>query len=72
MHPGYLKNHSHEFFAVIHAKHLPAILYLLVALAKNFECPFKLPNNVVLNVVVVQVCFFLFYISWLLVYLFVA
>ncbi|XP_065072142.1 beta-parvin-like isoform X2 [Rhopilema esculentum] len=39
---------------LIHAKHLPAILYLLVALAKNFECPFKLPNNVVLNVVVVQ------------------
>ena len=42
-------------FAVIHKKHLPAILYLLVALAKKFECPLKLPSDVILNVVVVQV-----------------
>eukprot|EP00112_Aurelia_sp_Birch-Aquarium-sp1_P006035 Seg1674.5 transcript_id=Seg1674.5/GoldUCD/mRNA.D3Y31 product=alpha-parvin protein_id=Seg1674.5/GoldUCD/D3Y31 len=40
--------------SLIYLKHLPAILYLLVALAKKFECPFKLPDNVILNVVVVQ------------------
>jgi len=39
---------------LIHSKHLPAILYLLVALAKQFNCPFKLPKDVILNVVVVQ------------------
>jgi len=39
---------------LIHKKHLPAILYLLVALAKKFECPLKLPSDVILNVVVVQ------------------
>ncbi len=44
-----------SIFAVIHSKHLPAILYLLVALAKQFNCPFKLPKDVILNVVVVQV-----------------
>eukprot|EP00794_Sanderia_malayensis_P008633 gene8633-9565_t len=39
---------------LIHSKHLPAILYLLVALAKKFNCPYKLPKDVILNVVVVQ------------------
>jgi len=39
---------------LIHAKHLPAILHLLVALARQYNCPFRFPNNVVINVVVVQ------------------
>jgi len=39
---------------LIHSKHLPAILHLLVALARQYNCPSKLPNNVVINVVVVQ------------------
>ena len=60
---------------MIYLKHLPAILYLLVALAKKFECPFKLPDNVTLNVVVVQVSPFFMYllnflydIHWFLLY----
>lgn len=40
---------------LIHSKHLPAILHLLVNLARQYNCPYKLPNNVVINVVVVQV-----------------
>ena len=40
---------------LIHSKHLPAILYLLVQLARQYNCPFRLPNNVIINVVVVQV-----------------
>jgi len=39
---------------LIHSKHLPAILHLLVQLARQYNCPFKIPNNVVINVVVVQ------------------
>lgn len=43
---------------LIHSKHLPAILHLLVNLARQYNCPFKLPNNVIINVVVVQVSSF--------------
>ncbi|XP_047141160.1 alpha-parvin isoform X1 [Hydra vulgaris] len=39
---------------LIHAKHLPAILHLLVQLARQYNCPYKLPNNVIIQVVVVQ------------------
>lgn len=39
---------------LIHKKHLPAILHLLVALARQYNCPTRLPNNVIINVVVVQ------------------
>jgi len=39
---------------LIHTKHLPAILHLLVALARQYNCPFRIPNNVIINVVVVQ------------------
>jgi len=39
---------------LIHSKHLPAILHLLVNLARQYNCPFRLPNNVIINVVVVQ------------------
>ena len=44
---------------LIHSKHLPAILHLLVSLAKQYNCPQKLPNNVIINVVVVQINIFL-------------
>lgn len=47
---------------LIHTKHLPAILHLLVALARQYNCPFRIPNNVIINVVSVQVgLFILFY-----------
>lgn len=39
---------------LIHSKHLPAILHLLVNLARQYNCSYKLPSNVVINVVVVQ------------------
>ena len=39
----------------IHAKNLVAILHLMVALAKHFRAPIRLPENVVVSVVVVQV-----------------
>ena len=45
---------------LIHSKHLPAILHLLVSLAKQYNCPQRLPNNVIINVVVVQVNIFIF------------
>ncbi|CAG0885139.1 unnamed protein product [Darwinula stevensoni] len=38
----------------IHSKNLVAILHLLVALVRHFRAPIRLPENVVLNVVVVQ------------------
>lgn len=38
----------------IHSKNLVAILHLLVALARHFRAPVRLPENVVINVVVVQ------------------
>lgn len=40
---------------LIHSKHLPAILYLLVHLARQYNCPYRIPNNVVINVITVQV-----------------
>lgn len=40
----------------IHSKNLVAILHLLVALARHYRAPVRLPENVVVNVVVVQVC----------------
>ncbi|XP_057312668.1 alpha-parvin-like [Hydractinia symbiolongicarpus] len=39
---------------LIHSKYLPAILHLLVQLARQYNCPYRLPNNVIINVVVVQ------------------
>ncbi|GBN62258.1 hypothetical protein AVEN_171256-1, partial [Araneus ventricosus] len=38
----------------IHSKTVIAILHLLVALARHFRAPIRLPENVVVNVVVVQ------------------
>ena len=38
----------------IHGKDIVAILHLLVALARHFECPRKLPGGVTINMVVVQ------------------
>lgn len=49
-----VKDQDRWSMALIHMKHLPAILYLLVALAKTYDCPYKLPTDVILNVVVVQ------------------
>ena len=42
------------FFQAIHDKDIVAILHLLVALARHFECPLKLPGGVRINIVVVQ------------------
>ncbi|XP_054717942.1 beta-parvin-like [Uloborus diversus] len=38
----------------VHSKNVVAILHLLVALARHFRAPVRLPENVVVNVVVVQ------------------
>ena len=38
----------------IHDKDIVAILHLLVALARHFECPRKLPGGVTINTVIVQ------------------
>ncbi|XP_015923944.1 beta-parvin [Parasteatoda tepidariorum] len=38
----------------IHSKNVVAILHLLVSLARHFRAPIRLPENVVINVVVVQ------------------
>jgi len=38
----------------IHSKNLVSILHLLVSLARQFRAPIRLPENVVINVVVVQ------------------
>ena len=38
----------------IHDKDIVAILHLLVALARHFECPQKLPSRVTINTVIVQ------------------
>ena len=38
----------------IHDKDIVAILHLLVALARHFECPQKLPSGVTINTVIVQ------------------
>lgn len=40
---------------LIHSKHLPAILYLLVHLARQYNCPYRIPNNVVISVITVKV-----------------
>ncbi len=39
----------------IHSKSLVAILYLLVTLARHFRAPLRLPENVVVETVVVKV-----------------
>ena len=39
----------------IHSKNLIAILHLLVALARHFRAPIRMPENVYVNMVVVQV-----------------
>ncbi|XP_068706017.1 beta-parvin-like isoform X2 [Montipora capricornis] len=39
---------------LIHDKNIVAILHLLTALARHFDCPQKLPNGVNINMVVVQ------------------
>lgn len=44
----------------IHSKNIVAILHLLVALARNFRAPVRLPENVVVNVVIVKVIITLF------------
>ena len=38
----------------VHSKNLVAILHLLVSLARQFRAPIRLPENVIVNVVVVQ------------------
>ncbi|XP_023237638.1 beta-parvin-like isoform X1 [Centruroides sculpturatus] len=38
----------------VHSKNVVAILHLLVALARHFRAPVRLPENVVVNVVIVQ------------------
>jgi len=39
----------------IHSKNLVAILHLLVTLARYYRAPIRLPENVIINVIVVQV-----------------
>ena len=39
----------------VHSKNLVAILHLLVALARHFNAPIRLPENVVVTLVVIQV-----------------
>ena len=43
-----------SLFTAIHNKDIVAILHLLVALARHFECPRKLTSGVTINMVVVQ------------------
>ena len=38
----------------IHSKNLVAILHLLVALVRHFRAPIRLPENVVIDVIIVQ------------------
>ncbi|XP_068242261.1 beta-parvin [Palaemon carinicauda] len=38
----------------IHSKNIVAILHLLVALARHFRAPIRMPENCVINVVIVQ------------------
>ncbi|KAL0280542.1 UNVERIFIED_CONTAM: hypothetical protein PYX00_001803 [Menopon gallinae] len=38
----------------IHSKNIVAIIHLLVALARNFRAPVRLPENVIVNVVIVK------------------
>jgi len=48
---------SHDIVNVsgIHSKNLVAILHLLVTLARFYRAPIRLPENVIINVIVVQV-----------------
>lgn len=39
----------------IHSKNLVAILHLMVTLARYYRAPIRLPENVIINVIVVQV-----------------
>ena len=39
----------------VHSKNLVAILHLLVALARHFRAPIRLPEHVTVSVIVVQV-----------------
>jgi len=43
------------FVSGIHSKNLVAILHLLVTLARYYRAPVRLPENVIMNVIVVQV-----------------
>jgi|ERR1712179_32737 len=38
----------------IHSKNIVAILHLLVSLARHFRAPIRMPENVIINVVIVQ------------------
>ena len=38
----------------VHTKNIVSILHLLVALARHFRAPIRLPENVVVDVVIVQ------------------
>ncbi|XP_029633408.1 alpha-parvin isoform X1 [Octopus sinensis] len=51
-------NHDELHWSVdsIHSKNLAAILHLLVALARFFHAPIRLPDNVAVTVLVVQKC----------------
>ena len=40
----------------IHSKNIVAILHLLVALARHFRAPIRMPENCIISVVIVQVC----------------
>ena len=42
------------FSPEIHDKDIVAILHLLVALVRHFECPQKLPSGITINTVIVQ------------------
>ena len=45
----------------IHSKNVVSILHLLVSLARHFRAPVRLPENVVVSVVVVKVIKIIFY-----------
>lgn len=50
-----ISDHQAKWTAnTVHDKDIVAILHLLVALARHFECPRKLPSGVRINMVVVQ------------------
>jgi parvin len=44
----------HSFVTGVHTKNLVAILHLLVALARHFRAPIRLPENVCVTLLVVQ------------------
>ena len=54
-HHGITPLSQYIVIAGIHSKNMVAILHLLVALAHYFRAPIRLPENVVVSVVVVQV-----------------